>query len=139
MAPPLLSLEDYETRLGRDLSAAEQGQVTALLDDVSAEIRDVAGEDFLDEAEALEDVPPTIVAVTYRAVRRAAENPRGLSGETLGDYSWQGAGGSAAGVFLSAGERRAVRRAVGRSSVIALQLEGDLPLGVPFTRLDQLL
>jgi hypothetical protein len=42
-------------------------------------------------------------------------------------------------VFLSAGERRAVRRAVGRASVTALQLEGDLPLGVPFTRLDQLL
>lgn len=129
MAPPLISVEQYVARLGRSLGATEEAQAEALLGDASAIVRLEAGEDFLDEAgEELEDVPDVIAGVVYAMVRRGMENPRALTGETLGDYSWQAGGASSTGIFLTREEKRTIRRAVGKLSAGSVQLEGDLPM-----------
>lgn len=128
MAPPLIDVTAYATRLGRTLDATEEAQAEAYIADASALVRLATGEDFLDELGELGDVPDAIVGVVVAMVRRAVENPRALTGETLGDYSWQAGGSSSTGIYLMRAEKRTVRQAVGKLSVGALQLEGDLPV-----------
>jgi len=126
--PALATLSDFEDRYGRMLEADETMRVSVLLDDVSALVRDVAGVDWLnDDDDELEDVPGTIVAVVCEVVRRGFDNPAGLAGETIGDYSWR-AGKVNYGVYLTTEERRTVRRAAGRLSVGTVGLEGILPI-----------
>lgn len=128
MAPPLIDVTAYATRLGRTLDEAEEAQAVAYIADASALVRLAAGEDFLDELGELDEVPDAIVGVVVAMVRRAVENPRALTGETLGDYSWQSGGSSSTGIYLMRAEKRTVRQAVGKLSVGVLQLEGDLPV-----------
>lgn len=128
MTPPLITVEQYTDRLGHTLDAAEQAQAAALIGDASALVRLEAGEDFLDEQGELADVPDAIVGVVYAMVRRAIENPRALTGETLGDYTWQSGGSSSTGIYLMRAEKRTVRQAVGKLSAGSVQLEGDLPV-----------
>lgn len=126
MADPLIQVSDLTDRLGRSLDETETTQAEALIDDASALIRDVADDDFLNDSGTL-DVPPSIVPVVVTMVRRALENPRGLSGEQLGSYSWQAQGQQAA-IYANRNEKRIIRRAVSKLGVGTAQLEGYLPL-----------
>jgi len=126
--PPLITIEEYAARLGHTLGATEQAQAAALLGDASALVRLEAGEDFLNDDGDLDEVPDAIAGVVYAMVRRAIENPRALTGETLGDYSWQAGGSSSTGIYLMRAEKRTVRQAVGKLSAGSVQLEGDLPV-----------
>ena len=74
----LAELSDFEVRYGRELDGDEVARALALLDDASALIRDVAGDDFA-------TVPATVLFVVCEVVRRAFDNPAGLQGETIGD------------------------------------------------------
>lgn len=138
MAEPLISVEAYAARLGRALTEEERTQAAALIIDASGLVRDEADDDFLDDTTGDLAVPDSVVGVVYGMVRRAVENPRGLTGETLGDYTWQSGGSSSSGIYLMRAEKRTIRKAVGKLSVGTVQLEGDLP-GPAFVRLDHLL
>lgn len=127
MAEPLITVEAYATRLGRALTEDEAAQAEALIVDASGLVRDEADDDFLDDTTGDLTVPDSVVAVVYGMVRRAMENPRGLTGETLGDYTWQSGGSSSSGIYLMRTEKRTIRKAVGKLSVGTVQLEGDLP------------
>lgn len=124
MADPLVEVEDVEARLGRSLSDDENTRASALILDVSGEIAGLVGDDAFQA-----EVPAAVVGVICRAVIRQFENPRGLTGETIGDYNWQANNGrSGASMFLTPPELRTVRRAAGLSGIGSVQMQGDMPL-----------
>lgn len=101
---------------------------TALIDDASALVREAAqGE--LDAVEA-PDAPAAVETVIVGMIRRGYENPRGVTQESLGDYSYSmgAAGGGVANIHLTRRERKIVRRAVGVSGVGTTTLASDLPI-----------
>lgn len=126
----LISVEQYGVRVGIEFDAEdsspslEQEQIEALIDDVSALVLQIAN---LDTAWTLSTCPSSVVPVVVSMVRRAVENPRGLSGEQLGDYQWQaGQGVTAATIYATKREERVIRRAAGRAPVESLIfLTGD--------------
>lgn len=114
----LASVQDVEQRLGRAIpdNSGELGRVTALLDDASALVRDAAGTTWIDADGGSLPVPNTIRYVVLRAVERAIRNPDGFSAESDGDYSYQRTGVEP-GVYLTEGEEKAIRRAMGRTGL----------------------
>jgi hypothetical protein len=145
--PALVSLDDFALRLG-GLAAVDEDRAQAALDDASALVRaEASTEDWVDDEGGLEEVPEVVVAVCVAVAIRAFRNPDGVRQETIGNYSVSYADTSTA-VFLSPGERRTIRRAVGLSGLSSISLEGewttnpgayvpvvgggdDFPLGVP--------
>lgn len=114
---PLASVADLEARLGRTFAGAEIQRVVALLDDASSLVRDIAGRDWIDLGTGdLLPVPGSIRAVVLRAAERAVRNPEGFSSESAGDYSYQRTGVQQ-GVYLTEGEERAIRRALGKTGL----------------------
>lgn len=116
--PPLVTVDELETRLGRTLTAAERTRATAVVQDVSAVIRAEAGGVTWTTTDTagvvvLSGVPDVVAVVALTAARRAFENPDGVVGTQLGSYSERLSSASAAGVFLTDEERAAVQLAVG--------------------------
>lgn len=125
--PALVSLDDFALRLG-GIAAADEDRAQAALNDASALIRAEAGtEDWVDDDGGLEEVPDVIVAVCVAVAVRAFRNPDGVRQETIGNYSVAYADTSTA-VFLSTGERRTIRRAVGLTGLSSISLEGEWTL-----------
>lgn len=133
----LISLETYGTRVGVAYDDESPGvveeQILAFLDDASALANLIAfgttEDDYwtaYDDSEPTNPVPDAVVPVLVGMVRRGIENPRGLSGEQLGDYQWQAASATQTAVYATREERRIIRRAAGRLSVGTVALEGDL-------------
>lgn len=136
--PPLVSLDEFALRLG-GISAADEDRAEAVLADASALIRAEAGADWVDEEEELVDVPAVIVAVCVAVAVRAFRNPEGVRSETIGGYAVTYADASTA-VYLTAGERREIRRAAGRSTIGAITLESpyvDTTVWVPVEGTDE--
>jgi hypothetical protein len=121
----LAAYTDCEVRWGVTLTEDEIAQVNALLEDASALILDVAD---LDAPWTSATVPAALLPVVCEAARRAFDNPAGLQGETIGSYTWRAGVVTASGVYLTADEKRAVRRAAGRLGVGTVTLTTDLPL-----------
>jgi hypothetical protein len=124
MLPPFASLDDLETRTGPvdDATRAE-----AALDDASALIRAEAGKTWVTSDALDADTPDILVVVCITVARRVIENPNGVASESLGDatISYENASGD---VYLTAGEKRLVRRAAGISgSMGAIDLEVGTP------------
>jgi len=116
-------LDDFQVRYENTVPAADEERVGALLDDACSLAADITGTTY-----AVGDaVPGVITATVCTAVRRAYENPLGLGGETIGDYSWRVSGGSDSGLYFTPNEARSMRRAAGKSSVGTLELQGMLP------------
>jgi hypothetical protein len=114
---PLASVADLEARLGREFTQGEVRRALALLDDASALARDVAGRTWTDpETGALSLVPGSVRWVVLRAAERAIRNPDGFSSESAGDYSYQRTGVEP-GVYLTEGEEKAIRRALGKTGL----------------------
>jgi hypothetical protein len=114
---PLATVPELEARLGRELEATELERANALLDDASALVRDVAGRTWIDpDTGQLDAVPGSIRWVVLRAAERAMRNPQGFSSESAGDYSYQRTGVEP-GVYLTEGEERAIRRALGKTGL----------------------
>ena len=122
-----VTLATFADRYENTIPAADETRVLALLSDACALASDLAGIDY--DAVA---VPASIASVVCTAARRAYENPIGLQGETIGDYTWR-AGGStatmapASGVYFTPDEARIIRRAAGRSRVGSLTMTSALP------------
>ena len=117
MAEPLAAVYELEARLGRQLEGADLGRAVAVLEDVSALARDVAGRTWLTETGTLAaDLPNTVKAVVLKSAERAMRNPDGYSAESGGDYSYQRVGVQD-GVYLTEREEKLIRRAIGRSGL----------------------
>lgn len=114
---PLATVSALEIRLGRTFVEPELSRVEALLEDASDLVRDVAGKDWIDpDTGTLQPVPGTIRATVLRMVERAVRNPEGFSAESAGDYSYQRTGVQQ-GIYITEGEERAVRRALGKTGL----------------------
>ncbi len=119
MAASLATVAQLAVRVG---PIADTARAQAALDDASAIIRSVAGEDWLTDAGVLETVPDVVVSVTLAVARRLYENPSGFTSETIGGYTYRR--GESGGSLLLPHEARDVRKAAGRSPIISVPLRG---------------
>jgi hypothetical protein len=120
----LITVADLAARPGFENLDSVQAQ--SLIDDASALVR-LAAAPLLDDVES-PDCPPAVVPVIVAMIRRGFSNPMGHQSENLGDYSYTaGTGGGVATLYLTARERKLVRRAAGKLGVGTVTLEGDLP------------
>jgi hypothetical protein len=120
-----VALSDFASRYENTVPLADEGRVAVLIEDACAIAADIIGSTYDDGAE----VPGAIVATVCAAVRRAYENPTGLQGETIGDYTWRtGGAGASVGIYFTPAEARVMRRAAGILGLKTLTLESYLPL-----------
>ncbi len=95
----LASVEDLELRLGRSFTPEEILRAQAILDDVSAHVRDLTGQSFDDE------VPAVVLAVVAQVAGRNFGTPAdrsGISQESAGPFSYTVGSAAASGMFLPA-------------------------------------
>lgn len=120
----LITVEQLLARPGFD--GVDESQAEAVLDDVSALVVQIAG---IDPEWTADTVPAAVVPVIVSMCRRGLSNPRGLTGEQLGDYGWQAQGASgASSLYATRREERIIRRAAGRSGASSVDLDNPLPL-----------
>lgn len=121
-----VTIEEFSVRYENTVPAADVARVEALLADACDLAADIIGRTYPEGSGS--EVPSIIVSKVCEAVRRAYDNPSGLQGETIGDYSWRGGGGGSTspGVYFTAAEERVMRRAAGRSAAGSIQLETNL-------------
>jgi len=127
-----VSFMEFQVRYENTIPAADEERVVAFLEDACALVSDIVGATVTaawDEDGSGTGAPGSVVAAVCAAVRRAYDNPGGLAGETIGDYSWRGTSGvgASAGVHFTAAEIRQIKRAAGVSAVGTIELEGLLP------------
>jgi hypothetical protein len=116
--PLLADLPAFEARLGRPLSGDEETRAEASLADASDLARAEGDPDWNDAT-----VPRSVVPVVLAVARRAFDNPDGAIQKSVGDVTLSyGGGRQGATVYLTAAERRIVRRAAGRTSAGAVTL-----------------
>ncbi|MBA9002015.1 hypothetical protein [Thermomonospora cellulosilytica] len=118
----LITVEQLLARPGFD--GVDEATAEAVLEDVSALVSLIAAPVELTAA----TLPSAVVPVIVSMARRGLSNPRGLSGEQLGDYGWQAGGQTSSGVYATRHEERIIRRAVGRLGASNATLNSDLPL-----------
>lgn len=126
MLPPFVDLEALADRLGivLDVHEAEGLRAFRALEDASTLIRSEAGMDWVDDHDALEDVPDIIETITLAVAMRGFKNPDGFTQASTGDVSVSySRDGGAASIFLTRAERRAVRKAGGQSSINSIPIE----------------
>lgn len=134
-APPLASFGMLARKLGglpEDFDETERDRGEYLLGEASDLIRDVAGKTWLTADYALDAVPRRVALICAAAAARAFENPHGLSQRSLGDssksYDRAGREGGEV-VYLTDEEERAVRKAAGISSFVAVTLVSPYSAG----------
>lgn len=124
--PPFADNAAFELRYSGTVPAADDSRILALLMDASTLIREIAGDDYVDDAGELETFPDVFTVICVEAVRRVYDNPQGLTGETIGNYAWRGPTNGGA-VSLTPDEVRAIRRAAGNLGLVSVTLSSDLP------------
>jgi hypothetical protein len=122
-----MSLPAFATldQLAARVTVDDEDRAQAALDDASVEIRSIAGVSFVtDGAVDFTGYPSwaedALVKVCCSAAARALANPEGRTqqAETIGSYSHTDAFANASpDVYLTAGERRLIRRAAGRTGL----------------------
>lgn len=126
--PPLASFAMLARKLGalpEDFDEVERVRGEALLDEASELIRDVAEKSWLTTTNALDGVPRRVATICVAAAARAFENPHGLTQRSLGDSSKSYDRSKREGgeiVYLTEAEERAVRKAAGISTFVAVTL-----------------
>lgn len=122
MLPPLVSVEDLTIPIS-DPAIAE-----AKLRSASTRVRAFVGNDYVDEAGNLvDDIPDEVIAVVTDAAERAIVNPRGVTGEQVGQYSYQIASGGGGGVYLTKQEKSMLRGVRGSIGISTAKLTSNLP------------
>lgn len=112
----IADVEALQARLGRSLSGADLARAEALLSDVSALARGVAGQEWPD---APTGVPADVIAVVLAAARRSFDNPEGWIVQTMGPLSATRASSMVGDVFTKA-EMAILRKARPRTGLWAL-------------------
>ena len=119
-----VTIDEFSLRYENTVPAGDVARVEALLADACDLAADIIGKTYPEGSGS--EVPGIITGTVCAAVRRAYENPSGLQGESIGDYSWRGVSASGAGVYFTPAESRIMRRAAGRSAAGAIQLETNM-------------
>jgi len=125
--PSLATLEQFEAYYGAEV--ANPTRLQFLLDIASDLARKEAGESYVDVSDVLTTVPTITVGIVCQVTRRAYDNPAGLEGETIGDYTWRGGDATGSGVYLTSEEARAIKRAAGKVSPSAFSVSTYGPVG----------
>lgn len=122
-----MSLPAFATldQLAARVTVDDEDRAQAALDDASVEIRSIAGvsfvtNDVLDFTGYPSWAEDALVKVSCSAAARSLANPEGLTqqAETIGSYSHSDAFANASpDVYLTANEKRLVRRAAGRTGL----------------------
>lgn len=115
--PAFATLEQLADRVTVD----DEARAQAALDDASVEIRSIAGVSFVTDDELDFTSYPVwaedaLVKVCCASAIRSLANPAGEQSETIGSYSHSFANASP-DVYLTANEKRLVRRAAGRTGL----------------------
>lgn len=119
-----VTIDEFSLRYENTVPAGDVARVEALLEDACDLAADIIGKTYPEGSGS--EVPGIITGTVCAAVRRAYENPTGLAGETIGDYSWRGVAAGGAGIYFTEAEQRIMRRAAGRSLAGSIQLETNL-------------
>lgn len=108
--PPLATLDDFETWPGVVLASGQEQSAEAVLAAVSARVRDVAGETWVNDENELEDVPDAILGIVLGIALRVWVNPDAKSQTASGPFSvaW-----TLGGLVLTPEEKAAITRATG--------------------------
>jgi len=117
-----VTLTDFVTRYSGPVASADEDRIQALLSDACDMAQDIMKSTYGED----DEIPGAIIAVVVAAVGRVYSNPQGLTGETIGNYSWQGRA-SGVGIHFTLQEKQTLRRAAGKLGVGQAQLEGYLP------------
>lgn len=113
----LISLADFTDRYEKTLDVEGEARVATLIDDASALVVQIVNDSDVTDVWKADGAPSAVVPVLVSMVRRAIDNPEGVSQKSVGDasMSW-GSGGSSRpseALYLTTNERRIVRRAAG--------------------------
>jgi hypothetical protein len=133
--PTLASAAKLYEKIGYTPTGGEVTRAADCLVEASELIRDEAEKTWLNDAEsAVVDVPPVVERVCLAAAYRGFDNARALTQRSIGDdsKSWDRAGvEGGAQVYLTATEKRRVRKAAGGSTFQAVTMvspySGDYP------------
>lgn len=142
MSHDLITQPELEARLG--YAPTNTDQVDALIADVSALVRVVAGTDFHDDEGNQIPTPPALLPIMTSMIRRGLENPHGYVSESIGDYSYSTQQGQSFQIYATRNEKRLIRRVVSdieganRLGVGSAVLDGNLP-NTPNNQIYQLL
>lgn len=124
--PPLASLSLFARKLGYTPEETEADRAGHLLDEASELIREVAEKTWLVAGtNALDEVPRRVARICVAVAYRAFMNPEGLTQRSLGDSSKsydRTAREGGEDIYLTADEERAVRKAAGGSTFVAVTL-----------------
>lgn len=125
--PTLADFWQLNQRIPGGIPEADMARALAALEDASAWIRaeafSMAGEDWLDDAGALETVPGAVVSVCCSVARRILDNPDGLLQESIAGYSYSRTNATT-DIYLTKAELRMLRRALGIGGLHVVTLEG---------------
>lgn len=109
----LAPVSALEVRLGvpvGSISGADLTRIEAVLDDVSALVREEAGRDWVEDD--VVTAPASVLAVVYAVALRTYRNPEGYVSENVGSGAYgYSLPKESTGCFLSDEERRIVKRA----------------------------
>lgn len=118
--PAFATVGDLIERRPGGVSEGDRARAQAALDDASALIRAEVGADWLDPDDSLRlavNVPGIFLSVACSAARRAFDNPDGLQSEQLASGYQAAYANSSSDVYLTAAERRVIRKAAGISTL----------------------
>lgn len=108
MTEPLVSLEDFEARLAEPLTADERKRAELLLQDASDLVREEVG-----PVEIPDPAPFTVRQLVMDLAGRVFSNPKGITTENIGDYSYSLSRAQINGMALMPAEREALYRCLG--------------------------
>lgn len=117
MLPAFASTSELAVRIPGGISDDDEARAQGVLEDASSLIRAEAGTTWVTEGVLDEDVPDIVVTVCIAAAKRAFTNPEAVTSESLGDAA-RSFGDASSDVYLTAAEKRLVRRAAGLASTI---------------------
>lgn len=107
--PPLVSVSDFSVWLREPITGDQTAQAEAVLNSVSGLVRSEAKKTWVNDSNALIDVPPEVTTIVFEAARRKWTNPNGYSSESDGDYAYRLSPDDVA-VYLTEAECRILRR-----------------------------
>jgi hypothetical protein len=102
--PPLALVSDLAAWVGREIPENDP-RAGAVLSASSALVRSYTGQTWVDESEALTEVPDVVSAVVVQVAGRVWVNPGGLVSATIDDGTRRWGEAGSAGLYLTAHEK----------------------------------
>ncbi len=102
--PSLAQVSDLASWVGQEIPDADP-RARAVLSAASALVRAHTGQTWVDEAEALTDVPDVVSVVVVQVASRVWLNPAGLTSVTVDDATRRWGEAGATGLYLTESEK----------------------------------